>query len=127
MAQIRVPAVESVRQAWGSDVPDWVLALAEYCDARKSQRAAGDLIGYSPATVNQLFHAKYPGDLAKIEDKVRGALLGETVSCPVLGPLAKDRCRDNQALPFAATNSTRVRLWRACHGGCANSQIGRGS
>jgi hypothetical protein len=127
MAQIRVPAVDTVRAAWGADAPDWVVALAEYCDAKHSQRAAGDLIGYSPATVNQIFHAKYPSDTAKIEDKVRGALLGETVSCPVLGPLPKDRCRDNQALPFAATNSTRVKLWRACRDGCLNSQIGRGS
>ena len=124
MAQIRVPAVETVRQAWGGDAPDWIVALAEYCDARKSQRAAGDLIGYSPATVNQLFHAKYPADSAKIEDKVRGALLGETVSCPVLGALPKDRCHDNQALPFAATNSTRVRLYRACRGGCPHAKGG---
>lgn len=126
MAQIRPLAVDTVRQAWGAEPPDWVLALAEYCDARKSQRAAGDLIGYSASAVNQILHAKYP-NTSEVEDKVRGALLGETVNCPVVGVLTKDRCRAHQAAPFAATNSTRVRLYRACREGCPNSQIGRGS
>lgn len=124
MAQVRVLAVDTVRQFWGPEPPDWVLALAEYCDAKKSQREAGALIGYSASAINQIFHAKYP-NTAEIEDKVRGALLGETVNCPVLGVLTKDRCRGHQAAPFAATNSTRVRLYRTCRGACPNSQIGR--
>lgn len=124
MAQIRTSAVETARQSWGDGAPDWVLALAEYCDAKLSQRAAGALIGYSAATVNQILHAGYAGDVAKVEDKVRGALLGETVACPVLGPISKDRCRDHQEAPFAATSAVRVRLYRTCHGGCPHAKGG---
>ncbi len=124
MTQDRTSAVTVAEAAWGLDAPDWIMALAEACDRLGSQRAAADALGYSPAVVNQVLRNTYRGDMRKVEDKVRGAFLGETVACPVLGALTKDRCRENQALPFAATNSVRVRLWRACRGGCPHAKGG---
>ena len=110
----RVSALFVIETVWGLDAPDWIRALAEACDRLGSQRAAADAIGYSAAVVNQVLRRTYRGDLRKVEDKVRGAFLGETVACPVLGALTKDRCRENQALPFATINRVRIRLHQAC-------------
>ncbi|MEP1254297.1 MAG: transcriptional regulator, partial [Alphaproteobacteria bacterium] len=77
--------------------------------------------------VSQVIGSKYPGDLAKVEDKVRGALMGLVVMCPVLGEIGRDVCLETQALPHVITNSTRTRVYRACRSGCPNSGLkGRG-
>ena len=110
----RTSALSVAEAAHGLDLPDWIRALAEECDHLGSQRAAAEAIGYSAAVVNQVLKGTYRGDLRKVEDTVRGAFLGETVLCPVLGALTKDRCRENQSLPFAATNRVRVRLHQEC-------------
>ena len=127
MTQVRTMAAAVIAEAWGDDAPDWIKALAARADALGSQRLAAEEIGYSSATINQVLRGRYRGDLGKVEDKVRGALLGETVKCPALGPIGKDRCHAHQDAPFAATNSMRVRLYRACRAGCPNSKIGGGS
>ncbi|MBD8890174.1 transcriptional regulator [Roseibium litorale] len=107
--------------AW-TIVPDWVSELALMADAKGLASAAGR-IGYSTAVVSQVIGAKYPGDLTKVEDKVRGALMGLTVICPVLGEIGRDYCLSQQAKPFAATNSTRTRVYRACRSGCLHSGL----
>ncbi|TIV63290.1 MAG: transcriptional regulator, partial [Mesorhizobium sp.] len=48
------------------------------------------------------------------EQMVRGALMAETVDCPVLGPLGRNACLDWQAKPFAPTSSHRMTMHRAC-------------
>ncbi len=57
----------------------------------------------------------------KVFAKIRGALMGETVLCPILDEIGRDRCLTEQAKPFAATNSTRARLFHACKT-CPNRQ-----
>jgi hypothetical protein len=106
--------------AWGPDMPDEVLALATACRDRTSRAVAAQL-GYSDAVVSHVLASKYPGDLAKVFVKIRGALMGETVMCPVLAEIGRDRCLSEQATPFAATNSTRARLYHACKT-CPNRQ-----
>lgn len=123
--------VEKVRAAWGDPAPDWVLALAEEAD-RTNSRQAGKLIGYSNAVVSYVLSNKYPGDLARVEQKVRGALLGVKVMCPVYGEIGRDQCLDLQqnAPPFSSEASSRC--YRHCRGvggiaKCPNSRIADGA
>ena len=119
-------ALDNARIAWGTHAPEWIVALARECD-RLSQRAVAVRLGYSPASLSMLLNGRYKADLTAIEQAVRGALMSATVDCPVAGQLASDVCLKNQKLPFAATNLTRVRLYKACRNGCAHSRLGKGA
>ena len=105
--------VAKARAAWGEDLPDWVLTFAGECD-RTSVRAACDRMGYSPSVGSQVLSNTYKGRLDKIAGAVRGAFMGSTVPCPVLGELAVDRCLYHQGRKLAVTNPTRVLLSRTC-------------
>jgi hypothetical protein len=83
-------------------------------------------LGVSAAVVNQVLKDKYPGDLAGVENRVRGAFMAKIVDCPVLGDLPSDQCQGWQRKPFAATNPLRVQMYRACRGGCPHSSLGGG-
>ncbi|MDH5785359.1 MAG: XRE family transcriptional regulator [Chromatiales bacterium] len=117
-------AVARATNAWGNEQPDWVRVMAEQCDASSQKRVADD-IGYSPAVVNTVLGNSYRGDLIAVEQAVKGAFLAATVNCPVLGELAAHICLEKQRQPYAATNATRVRLFKACHSGtCLHSRKG---
>jgi len=116
-----VDHVARATDAWGSP-PDWVLALAEAC-VKATQKAVGEQIGYSPATISQILSNTYRGDLVQLEILVRGALMGETVHCPILGALTRDVCAAWQAKPWAPTSSHRIRMFQACRNGCPNSRV----
>lgn len=121
---VNVTARARAREAWGEALPDWVDVLAEECDLR-SARVVAKRIGYSDAVVSAVLGCKYRGDLGKVEAKVRGALMGEIVHCPVLDEITKDRCIAEQGRKFAATSSTRAKLFRACRAGCEHSRLGQ--
>lgn len=114
--------VEKAEAAWGQGLPDWVREIAELAD-RESLNSCARKIGYSAAALSQTIGNKYRGDLAKVEDKVRGALMGKTVDCPVLGAIGRHTCLDWQAKPRAVTNSTRSKVYRACRNGCPHSRL----
>lgn len=101
------------RQAWGKSMPDWVLIFAEQCD-RTSVRAAAERLRYSPSVGSQILSNSYQGRLDKVEAAVRGAFMGATVECPVLGELPLHKCLYHQGRKFASTNPTRVKLSRTC-------------
>lgn len=105
--------VETVRACWGQLVPEWIMVLAEACD-RSSQAQIARAIGVSAAVVNQALRNAYTGRLDRLEMRVRGELMRELVECPVLGPVTQRQCLDEQSRPFAATNSLRIQLYRAC-------------
>lgn len=94
---------------------EWIEELRTECE-RTSQAAAAQRIGYSAAVVNQVLRGTYRGDLARVEQAVRGALMGATVDCPVIGEIPRNRCIDHQrrASRPAATNPMRVQLAQAC-------------
>jgi hypothetical protein len=102
---------------------DWIEALRQEAK-RTSQTKAGNRIGYSGATVNQVLKGTYKGDLKRVEEAVRGALMGATVDCPVAGEIPRNRCIDYQRRSgtFAATNPMRVQLHRACPQ-CPNRRV----
>lgn len=118
----RVDFVAKARAAWDQALPDWVAELAELA-TNTSQAAAAKRIGYSAPVVSQVIGRTYRGDLARVEAKVRGALMHATVMCSVLGEIGLDQCRDEQRKPFHATSSVRTRLYRACRAGCPHSRL----
>ncbi|MFZ5739613.1 MAG: transcriptional regulator [Pseudomonadota bacterium] len=115
--------LQVANDAWGNDLPDWVEALANEARATSGEAAAGR-IGYSGAVVSSVLANKYKGRLDIVEARVRGALMGETVGCPVLGDIARDRCLDEQKRGFSTSSSVRARIYRACRAGCSHSRIG---
>lgn len=113
--------LDKARAAWG-DLPDWVLALAEACDA-ETQAAVGRRIDYSGSAVSQVLSGTYRGDLPRVEIAVRGALMAETVRCPMLGDIARNVCLNWQRRPFSTASSNAVRMHQACRSNCPHSRI----
>ncbi len=106
-------------------VPDWVLLLADAVAAHGNGHAAAR-IGYSPSVPSQVLGNKYTGgDLASVEQAVRGALGGETLACPVLGEVRADACLEHQKHSRAGNRGSelRVRLAAACPT-CINAKGG---
>lgn len=119
---VKTVALDKATTAWGPTMPDEVRELALYVD-RNTGAAAAKAIGYSPAVVSNMLAARYPGDLDAVFAKIRGALMGEVVICPVLGEVGRHRCLSEQRMPFATSNSARARVYRACRSGCPHSRI----
>lgn len=108
--------VETAREAWGEAMPDWVARLAAECAATSQTRVAARM-ERSTTLVSQVLRAKYPGDLAAVEDVVRGVFEGAVVECPQLGTIPSNDCQDwrRKSLRFSSVNSMRVDMYRACH------------
>lgn len=113
MTNAGVTNLEMARGAWGEAAPEWVLVLAQACDAG-TQSAVAKRLSVSAAMINTALKKTYSGRMDRLEIKVRGELMGQTVTCPVLGTITKRRCFDEQTRPYAATNAIRVELRRAC-------------
>ena len=111
--------------AWEDQTPDCVMALAIACDKSTQNRVAGR-IGYSAAVVSNVLKAKYSGDLKAVEGAVKGALMNETVVCPVVGDLSRQACGEHQRRPWAPHNPQRIQFFKACRGGCPHSRINQG-
>lgn len=121
---------QSARTAWGDAMPEWIAALARVATAR-SLKSAADSIGCSAALVSNVLANKYKARLDRVEIKVRGALMDETVKCPVLGDnMARDWCLHQQSMPNTGASPARARLYRKCRGIntpiCEHSRIKRG-
>lgn len=117
-----VDHVAKAHTAWGENVPAWIVILAEACN-RSSQSAVAKDLGYSGSAISLVIGNNYNGDLVRIEQMVRGALMAETVRCPILGELERNVCEAWQRKPFATTSSHRIRMHQACRSGCPNSRI----
>jgi hypothetical protein len=104
-----------VLAAWGSEAPDWIVALAKACDAASQGHVAREL-DISAPRVNQALGRKYEGRMDRLEQLVRGQYMKATVTCPVLGEISTRDCQENQLRnkTFRATNPLRVALRRAC-------------
>lgn len=102
---------------------DWMEVLRAECE-RTTLATVAKLIGMSTTTISQVLNGKYLGRVDNVKARVEGALMAATVDCPVLGTLPRHECLDHQKRKFAASNSQRVRLWRACRAGCPHSEIG---
>lgn len=106
---------------WGTP-PVWICALVEEA-SRTSGSAVAKRVGYSPATISQVISNSYRGDLGRVEEMVRGALMQAVVACPILGEIGRDRCLKEQAEPFRSTSAMRAQLYHACRdGSCPHSK-----
>jgi hypothetical protein len=112
----------NAREAYGEALPEWVEALAIEAN-RTTGAAAGRRIGYSGSVVTSVCKATYAGDIGAVEAKVRGALMGATLECPVLGEIGRDRCLDEQKKRHVATSAVRTALFHACRSGCQHSRL----
>lgn len=113
---------DKAREAWGEGLPPEVAVLAEFADARTATAAAA-AIGCSPGLVSHVLANRYPGSMPTVIEKIRGALMGHVVACPVLGEIGRDHCLQEQGRPFATTNAARARVYRACRSGCPHSRL----
>jgi len=114
--------VARARAAWGAGLPDWVEALAIAADNAPSQAELNKKLKLKSASViSGVIGKSYPGKTDKIEAVVRGALMNETVKCPVLGAIARNDCVTNQKKKFTTANPRAVQLWQACRGGCPHA------
>ncbi|RJF70900.1 transcriptional regulator [Rhodopseudomonas palustris] len=121
-ASKRIDFVANTAAAWGDALPDWVAELAREATRTTATRTARR-IGYSPAVLSAVFAAKYQGNMKTVEARVRGALMGLTVDCPVVGEIGRDRCLDQQRMGNTGASSIRARLYRACRGDCQHSNL----
>lgn len=101
---------------------EWLLVLEAKVRSSSQAKIAREL-GVSPTMLNQVLHGKYKGLIANIRTRVEGKYLRRSVECPAAGCISVDTCQENQARPFSSTNPQRVRLYRACRGGCPNSNL----
>jgi hypothetical protein len=108
--------VSIAQAAWGEDLPDWVLALANACAASSQNRVALDL-ERSPSLVSNVLRRKYPGDMAAVEERVRGVYMHAVVACPVLGDLSTDQCQvwRKRSHSLQGHNTRRVQMFKACN------------
>lgn len=105
-----------VASGWGADAPRWVIVLAERCTEERQSTVAARL-GVSASMISAVLAGTYAakgGNTANLEARVRGAYMGETLVCPILGEIGADRCRDEQGQPFRATSALRAQLFHAC-------------
>ena len=116
-------ALRAVTKAWGPDMPAWVQALADECDALGSQAATGRRLGYSKSTINLVLHNKYGGAIDRVEAVVKELLLTTLIACPGVGQtIRRDRCLLEQTRAANFT-SRDIRFFRGCRGGCRHSRV----
>lgn len=113
---------QKAQAAWAPP-PDWVAELAGHADAH-GVKATAKLIGYSVSAVSVIVNNKGQKlNLARIEEIVRGALMGSSVECPERGDMPRDVCLAWQARPYSVTSAAAVRMYRACRSGCPHSKL----
>lgn len=110
-------AVIRARQAWGEAAPDWIVRLAQSCDARSVRQVAGNL-KVSPALVSRVINGRYHASLDYLAGRVRAMLMAEIVACPALGLISAAQCQDEQRKPFVSASPLAVSVYRACRNGC---------
>jgi len=117
--------VEKARAAWGDKCPDWIIVLAQECDAT-SQSKVGKRLKYTTGSVcSSVISKTYKGDMAMVESRVQGELMSATVRCPASGEISLAVCLDNQehAKGGNRTSAFRARMVKAC-GACPISRTG---
>lgn len=103
---------------------NWLEVLRTTC-ATDSQASVAKRLGVSPSMVNQALKGTYKGDLNRLQIRVEGVLQTQTVGCPALGNIRKDRCQEYQDRnpKLASASPVTARLYRACRSGCPHSKL----
>lgn len=93
--------------------PDRMELLRVKC-AELTQAEVARRLEYSASAINQALRGNYQGDLTNLLTRVEEVFGQSTVNCPILGEITLGKCAENRKRPFAATNPTRVALFRTC-------------
>ena len=116
MSPVQTP-LQMAQHHWGVGMPDWIKVLATECSRPGSSQAqVAKKLDRTGAVISQVLRNKYPADLKRIEERVRGVFMNGTVECPALGPIPTQACQDwrDKSRTFAAGNPLRARMFRAC-------------
>ncbi len=93
----------------------WLTALQVEVRATNQGRAA-DRLGLSEATLSQVLSGSYAAATTRIERRVRGTLMGDTCTCPVMGTVSTRVCQDVQERRPPIANPQHAQAWHACRG-----------
>lgn len=97
-------------------VPNWMVALRTECAASTQAIVAGKL-GISEATVSQVLSGTYKASTMRIERRIRGEFIGETVDCPVMGNVSMHLCQDMQERKdTGSSDQWTMQCYGACRG-----------
>lgn len=83
--------LEKARIAWGDDLPDYIVVLAERCD-ETTQRAVGRALGFHASAVSKLINRNYEAGYDELEIKIRRVLMNVGVACPTFGEIPLASC-----------------------------------
>jgi hypothetical protein len=111
---------DRAHERW-ENCPDWIDALAAAAENARSQTELGKRLGLASSTVSAVIGNTYPGNIDRIEARVRGVLMNARIQCPVMGEIARNRCIDFQELPFSGANPQRAQIWKACRAPCPHA------
>lgn len=102
----------------------WLDALRSAC-AQRSQSAVARQLGVSTGMISQALKGLYKGDVDRLRTLVEGVLQTQTVACPVLDNLPKNKCLEYQARDPKLTfgNPVILQFYRACRSGCPHSKL----
>jgi len=100
----------------------WLKVMAEQVELY-GQRAVAEKLKLSRTTVSQVLNHKYPGDMARVQKLVEGAYMNRTVLCPVLGEIPLNECLAHQSNTRTTGSPYRIKLYKACRGGCTHSTL----
>jgi len=109
-------ALLTAQDAWGAALPEWVEVLARACD-QSSQNKVARQLERSASLVSCVLRQNYQGNMAAVEEIVRGTLMHETVPCPGLGEIEKQVCAKwrRRAGTLDPVNTQYVTMFRACN------------
>lgn len=106
-----------VRECWGEAAPDWIIALVTACSERgASQNSVAQRLGYTGAVISQVLRNRYPGNLRRLEDRVRSVFLAGEITCPALGVIGSEDCLSwrDKSTDLTSVSPMTVRMFRAC-------------
>jgi hypothetical protein len=108
-------ALDTAKEAYGADLPDWIEALAREC-VRTSQGQTAKRLGYTGGMISTVLRNKYAASTQQIEERVRGELMKATIACPRIGEIGRQVCQKwrKRAGAEMHPNTLHIQMARAC-------------
>jgi DNA-binding transcriptional regulator YdaS (Cro superfamily) len=107
-------------------VDTWLAALRAEA-LRTTQGQVARRVGLGESTVSQVLSGTYKAATVRIERRVRGALMGATCTCPVMGEVNTRVCQDvqeRQPGKHGIGNPQHAQAWHACRGSGRHAAAG---
>lgn len=121
-------AMDKAKAAWGNEVPDWVICLADASD-KSSMSAISRKIGLSVTVISQGINNKYgadgKGNIQTLISAVETHLMSAEIFCPAIGEsILRADCEmwQKSAINAGGSNPARHMMAQQCRR-CPNSKI----